>query len=122
MVMQSDPSGFPGVSQHTVRANHCAATRAGLGYEGAPQQVRARPVGSKARPPDLFVTKLAQHIWRRTQGFVGETTRLVARSVLDAVHDRRSVITHDDLDAVDLSDRSIDGQIDAATAARKGRR
>lgn len=72
--------------------------------------------------PDLFVTKLAQHIWRRTQGFVGEATRLVARSVLDAVHDRRSVITHEDLDAVDLSDRSIDGQIDAATAARKTRR
>ena len=72
--------------------------------------------------PDLFVTKLAQHIWRRTQDFTGETTRLISRSVLDAVHDRRSVITHDDLDAVDLSDRSIGGQIDAATAARKGRR
>ncbi len=72
--------------------------------------------------PDLFVTKLAQHVWRRTQGFVGEVAKLVTGSVLDAIHDRRSVITHDDLDAVDLSDRSIDGQVDAATAARKTRR
>lgn len=47
--------------------------------------------------PDLFVTTLAQHIWRRTQGFVGEVAKLVAGSVLDAVHDRRSIITHDDL-------------------------
>lgn len=72
--------------------------------------------------PDLFVTKLAQHVWRRTQGFVGEVAKLVTGSVLDAVHDRRSVITHDDLDAVKLSERSLDGQIDDATAARKGRR
>ncbi len=68
--------------------------------------------------PDLFVTKLAQHIWRRTQGFVGEVAKLVAGSVLDAVHDRRSVITHDHLDAVKLSERSVDGQLDAA-ATRK---
>ena len=71
--------------------------------------------------PDLFVTKLAQHVWRRTQGFVGEVAKLVAGSVLDAVHDRRSVITHDDLDAVKLSERSVDGQIDHA-AKNKGRR
>lgn len=71
--------------------------------------------------PDLFVTKLTQHIWRRTQGFVGEVAKLVAGSVLDAVHDRRSVITHDDLDAVKLSERSVDGQIDQA-ARSKGRR
>lgn len=72
--------------------------------------------------PDLFVTTLAHHIWRRTQGFVGEVAKLVAGSVLDAIHDRRSVITHDDLDAVKLSDRSVDGQIDAAAAAKKARR
>jgi len=71
--------------------------------------------------PDLFITQLAQHIWRRTQGFVGEVAKLVAGSVLDAVHDRRSVITHDDLDAVKLSERSVDGQIDVAAAAKKGR-
>lgn len=71
--------------------------------------------------PDLFVTRLAQHIWQRTQGFVGEVAKLVAGSVLDAVHDRRSVITHDDLDAVKLSERSVDGQIDHA-AKNKGRR
>ena len=71
--------------------------------------------------PDLFVTTLAQHIWRRTQGFVGEVAKLVTGSVLDAVHDRRSVITRDDLDAVKLSERSVDSQIDAATAAKKRR-
>ena len=72
--------------------------------------------------PDLFVTKLAQHIWRRTQGYVGEVAKLVAGSVLDAVHDRRSVITHDDLDAVKLSERSVDGQIDAAATGTQKRR
>ena len=71
--------------------------------------------------PDLFVTTLAQHIWRRTQGFVGEVAKLVTGSVLDAVHDRRSVITRDDLDAVKLSERSVDSQIDEATAAKKRR-
>jgi hypothetical protein len=69
--------------------------------------------------PDLFVTRLAQHVWRRTQGFVGEVAKLVTGSVLDAVHGRRSVITHDDLDAVPLSDQSIDGQIDDAAQAKK---
>ena len=71
-------------------------------------------------PADLFVAKLAQHIWRRTQGFVGEVAKLVTGSVLDAVHDRRSHITHDDLDAIKLSERSIDGQLDEA-AKRKRR-
>jgi hypothetical protein len=69
--------------------------------------------------PDLFVTKLAQHIWRRTQGFVGEVAKLVTGSVLDAVHDRRSHITHDDLDAIKLSERSIDGQLDQAKSKKR---
>ncbi len=69
--------------------------------------------------PDLFITQLAQHIWRRTQGFVGEVAKLIAGSVLDAVHDRRSVITHDDLDAIKLSERSIDGQAEEAAKAKK---
>ena len=69
--------------------------------------------------PDLFVTKLAQHIWRRTQGFVGEVAKLVTGSVLDAVHDRRSSITHDDLDAIKLSERSIDGQLDQAKGKKR---
>lgn len=64
--------------------------------------------------PGLFVTGLAHHIWQRTQGLVGEVAKLVAGSVLDAVRDRRSVITRDDLDAVTLSERSIDGQVEAA--------
>ena len=72
--------------------------------------------------PGLFVTGLAQHVWRRTQGFVGEVAKLVAGSVLDAVHDRRSIITHDDLDAVKLSDRSVDGQLDASAAQQKRRK
>jgi hypothetical protein len=69
--------------------------------------------------PDLFVTQLAQHIWRRTQGFVSEMAKLIAGSVLDAVHDRRSIITHDDLDAIKLSERSIDGQAEEAAKAKK---
>ncbi|MBK7721745.1 MAG: hypothetical protein IPI32_05825 [Austwickia sp.] len=67
----------------------------------------------------MFVTKLAQHIWRRTQGFVSEMAKLIAGSVLDAVHDRRGVITHDDLDAIKLSERSIDGQAEEAAKAKK---
>ena len=60
------------------------------------------------------MTGLAYHVWQRTQGFVGEVAKLVAGSVLDAVRDRRSVITRDHLDAVKLSERSIDGQVEAA--------
>lgn len=69
--------------------------------------------------PGLFVTGLAQHMWRRTQGYVGEVAKLVAGSVLDAVRDRRSVISRDDLDAVKLSDRSVDGQLDATAVELK---
>jgi hypothetical protein len=72
--------------------------------------------------PGMFVTGLAQHMWRRTQGYVGEVAKLVAGSVLDAVHDRRSVISHDDLDAVKLSDRSVDGQLEAREAKQQRRR
>lgn len=69
--------------------------------------------------PGLFVTGLAHHMWQRTQGFVGEVAKLVAGSVLDAFHDRRCVITRDHLDAVTLSERSIDGQVEAAARDRK---
>lgn len=72
--------------------------------------------------PGLFVTGLAHYVWQRTQGFVGEVAKLVAGSVLDAFHDRRSSITRDDLDAVTLSERSLDGQIEAASTGKRKRR
>lgn len=71
--------------------------------------------------PGLFVTGLAQHMWQRTQGFVGEVAKLVAGSVLAAFRDRRSTITRDDLDAVTLSERSLDGQIETAATDKKRR-
>ncbi|ANS79329.1 putative ATP/GTP-binding protein [Serinicoccus hydrothermalis] len=71
--------------------------------------------------PGLFVSGLAHHMWQRTQGFVGEVAKLVAGSVLDAVRDRRSIITRDHLDAVTLSERSIDGQIEGAAMENRNK-
>lgn len=82
-----------------------------------------RPLGHLPdAEPGLFVTRLAHHMWQRTQGFVGEVAKLVAGSVLDAFDDRRSTITRDDLDAVTLSERSVDGQVEAAATGKKKRR
>jgi hypothetical protein len=72
--------------------------------------------------PGMFVNRLAQHVWRRTQGYVGEVAKLVAGSVMDAFRTGRNVITSDDLDAIVLSERSIDGQLDARAAEKKARK
>lgn len=70
----------------------------------------------------LFSRVHAQYVWRRTQGFVGEATKLVGGAILRAFQDRTSVITRDDLDVVNLSERSIDGQIDQLALEQKPRR
>lgn len=67
----------------------------------------------------VFSRVHAQHVWRRTQGFVGEATKLVGGAILRAFQDRTSVITRDDLDVVTLSERSIDGQIDQLALEQK---
>lgn len=117
-----DPQIRARLTTMTVDAFHISTIENKAAWQDLLASVSDRPLEHLPdAAPDLFVTTLAQHIWRRTQGFVGEVAKLVAGSVLDAVHDRRSVITHDDLDAVKLSERSVDSQIDAATAAKKRR-
>lgn len=72
-----------------------------------------------AAPPGLFSRIHAQHVWRLTQGFVGEVAKLLTSAILSAFEDHRSEITRDHLTAVPLSDRSIDGR--TATQHRPAR-
>lgn len=72
--------------------------------------------------PGLFSRVLPAHVWRRTQGFVGDTTTLLGRAVLRAIEGHSHDITIDDLDAVPLSERSVDGQIDLTRDDRESRR
>ena len=72
--------------------------------------------------PGLFSRVLPQHLWRRTQGFVGDTTKLIAGATLRAIDDRSNRITAEDLDAIPLSERSVDGQIDLAERAATPKR
>ena len=117
-----DPQIRARLTTMTVDAFHISTIENKAAWQDLLASVSDRPLEHLPdAAPDLFVTTLAQHIWRRTQGFVGEVAKLVTGSVLDAVHDRRSVITRDDLDAVKLSERSVDSQIDEATAAKKRR-
>lgn len=63
--------------------------------------------------PGLFSRVLPEPTWQRTQGYVGDTTTLIARAVLAAVDDGRNEITRAHLDTISLSERSVDARIDA---------
>lgn len=72
--------------------------------------------------PGLFSRVLPQHLWRRTQGFVGDTTKLIAGATLQAIDARRNQITAADLDVIPLSERSVDAQVDLAEGAATSKR
>lgn len=54
----------------------------------------------------LFTSQLAGPIWKRSQGYVGDATRLLRRAVLAAVADGTYTITKDHLREIRLSDRA----------------
>ncbi|MDN5779301.1 MAG: TniB family NTP-binding protein [Humibacillus sp.] len=110
-----DPQIRARLSTMTVGALQITTVDERAAWQELLQTAEERPLNHLPdATPGLFVTGLAHHMWQRTQGFVGEVAKLVTGSVLDAFYDRRSVITRDHLDAVTLSDRSIDGQVEAA--------
>lgn len=68
-------------------------------------------------PAGLFSRQHAGHIWRRTQGYVGDTALLLTTALLDAFDDGSDTITTDHLDDVILSARAAAGEADLRTTA-----
>jgi hypothetical protein len=56
-------------------------------------------------------TALAGHIWRRTQGYVGDTALLLSQALLAAFDDGSDTITTAHLDDVPLSARAAAGEV-----------
>lgn len=75
-------------------------------------------------PAGTFSQMHAGHIWRRTQGYVGDTALLLTEALLAAFDDGSDTITTAHLDAVTLSARAQAGEADLRTVARpsSGRR
>lgn len=77
-------------------------------------------------PPGVFARQHAGHIWRRTQGYVGDTTQLLVEALLAAQADGAPTITREHLDAVPLPARAAAAEADLVTArtvaARRGRK
>lgn len=63
----------------------------------------------RARPGVLTSTHAAL-MWRRTQGYVGDATRLATAATLRAVAEGTNTITRDQINAVDLSQRAHDAE------------
>ena len=61
-------------------------------------------------PAGIFSRQLAGHIWRRTQGYVGDTALLLTQALLDAFDDGSDTITTAHLDGVALSARAEAGE------------
>ena len=62
-------------------------------------------------PPGIFSQQLAGHIFRRTQGYVGDTALLLTEALLAAFDDGSDTITTAHLDAVTLSARAAATEI-----------
>lgn len=75
-------------------------------------------------PAGTFSRELAGHIWRRTQGYVGDTVRLVTHAMLDGFDDAQDEVTRDLLGQVPLSARAAAAEADllSAAATRSNRR
>ncbi|WP_454164277.1 TniB family NTP-binding protein [Gordonia iterans] len=71
----------------------------------------------------LLTSKLAGLIWKRSQGYVGDATRLLRYAVLAAVTDGTYTITPAHLKQVRLSDRAhtAESEIDLLRRSRKSR-
>lgn len=63
-------------------------------------------------PAGLFWKEHAGYIWRRTQGYVGDTTLLLTEALVRAFDDGSETITADHLDAVPLSARATAAEVD----------
>ena len=61
-------------------------------------------------PPGIFSRQHAGYIWRRTQGYVGDTALLLTEALLAAFDDGSDTITNAHLDSVSLSARAIAGE------------
>ncbi|WP_256838927.1 TniB family NTP-binding protein [Ornithinimicrobium faecis] len=68
-------------------------------------------------PAGVFSQELAGHVWRRTQGYVGDTVRLLAGALLAGFDDSQDLMTRDLLQAVALSARAAAAEADLVTAA-----
>jgi len=75
-------------------------------------------------PTGVFAREHAAHIWRRSQGYVGDTVTLLVESLLDAFDDAAATITRPYLDAVPLSARAAaaEAALTVKPAAVSGRR
>lgn len=65
--------------------------------------------------PGLFSSRLAGHLWRRAQGYVGDTTRLLIDAAAVAI-ETGAPLDHAILDPIWVSQRARDSQIDQARA------
>lgn len=59
-----------------------------------------------AGKPGMLFTELAGELWYRTQGFLGDLTRLAGEATLSATIDRSHAIRRDHLEPVTLSSRA----------------
>ncbi|MCF8572137.1 TniB family NTP-binding protein [Gordonia sp. HY002] len=71
----------------------------------------------------LFTSQLAGPIWKRTQGYVGDATRLLRIATLAAITDGTYTICADHLKDVRLSDRAhtAEAEIDRRRRSRRSR-
>ena len=68
-------------------------------------------------PAGIFSRQHAGYIWRRTQGYVGDTALLLTEALLAAFDDGSETITTAHLDAVPLSARAMAGEAELRTVA-----
>lgn len=69
----------------------------------------------------LFSSRLAGYLWRRTQGYVGDTTRLLIDATATAI-EAGAPLDHAILDPMWVSQRAQDAQIDHTTRSKTARR
>ncbi len=67
--------------------------------------------------PGVFAREHAGFIWRRTQGYVGDTATLLTEALLTALEEH-STLTREHLAAVTLSERAHHAEADIAAHAR----
>lgn len=67
--------------------------------------------------PGTFSHELAGYVWRRTQGYVGDTVRLLANALLTGFDDAEETVTRDLLQGVALSARAATAEADLVAAA-----
>ena len=67
-------------------------------------------------PAGVFSRQHAGHIWRRTQGYVGDTALLLTQALLAAFDDGSDTITTAHLDDVALSARAAAGEAELRNA------